>query len=95
MFITLTHNGFHGYKKVSFFSTPTKSGNGCYNAVVSIPVAKRLNSQICGKHDCTCGECLIDISQALHEGQDYAIVTYVSDDGGKTGEIYGRYIQAR
>ena len=94
---TITHNGFHGYQTVSFFGTPTHTAlaEQNYEVAVSVKVAQRLNRQICGMADCRCGEGLVDVSQALHNHEDQVIIVYNSYDNGKTGEVYGRYVQNR
>ncbi len=107
MKITITHNGFHGYKTVSFFGRPTQPKSGDQNnpwdgvkspvffISVTRQVAKRLNKAVCGMSDCCCGEHVARIDYDNHgEGRiETGDIYYISDDGGKTGTQKGNYPQ--
>ena len=103
MRVTINHNGFHGWKQATFildksFITPDPDNEArpnYYYAQVSLAVGKRLNTFVCGKSDCRCGEQIADcISYRNYDGSGFAMIRYTSNDGGRHGVIRGRYPQS-
>ena len=100
MKVTINHNGFHGWKQASFIldkefiSLDKDMGPNNYCAQVSLAVGKRLNKIVCGMSDCLCGEHIADcLSYRNRDGSGFAMICYTSDDGGRTGDICGKYPQ--